>query len=237
MTGDARTEELRVNLSALTKRIDAAVAAAGRTPGDVRLLPVTKFHPAEDVARLATLGVTDVGENREQEAREKAAAVPQVRFHMIGQIQTKKANAVARWAAGVQSLDSVRLAEALDRGMALALERGDRSSALLPCHLQLSADGDTARGGVGEKDLAELAAAVEAAGHLHLTGLMVVPPLGSSAAEVFSWARKLCDDLAQRYGRPMDLSAGMSADLEEAIIAGTNMVRVGTGVLGKRPVA
>lgn len=237
MTVNARTEELRGNLAALHERIDAAVAAAGRQPGDVRLLPVTKFHPAEDVARLATLGVTDVGENREQEAREKAAEVPHVRFHMIGQIQTKKANAVARWAAGVQSLDSVRLAEALDRGMALALERGDRDTTILPCHLQLSADGDTARGGVREEDLAELAAIVEKAEYLHLSGLMVVPPLGSSAADVFARTKQLCDELAQRYGRTMELSAGMSADLDEAIAAGTNIVRVGTGVLGNRPVA
>ncbi|NLD86387.1 MAG: YggS family pyridoxal phosphate-dependent enzyme [Actinomycetales bacterium] len=234
---DTRTDELRANLAAVRERIDAAARAARREENQVRLLPVTKFHPAEDLARLLDLGVTDVAENREQEARGKAAEVPGIRIHMIGQIQSKKANSVARWAAGVQSLDSVALAHGLDRGMALALERGDRTSEVLPCHLQLSADGDPERGGVIEKDLDELADVVEAAEHLHLAGLMVVPPLDSRPADVFARARELCEHLEERFGRRMELSAGMSGDLEQAVAAGSDIVRVGTDVLGSRPVA
>jgi len=218
-----RLDDLRDNLAAVRARIDAAA-------GDrhVRLLPVTKFHPSSDLKLLLELGVTDVAENREQEARAKAADVPDMNIHMIGQIQTKKANSVARWAASVHSLDSVRLAEALDRGVALALERGDRTTPL-PVYLQLSADGDTARGGVTEQDLPELLDVVRAAENLQLRGLMVVPPLGVDPAPVFARARQL--------SAGMELSAGMSADMEEAIAAGSDIVRVGTDVMGPRPLA
>ena len=218
-----RLDDLRDNLAAVRARIDAAA-------GDrhVRLLPVTKFHPSSDLKLLLELGVTDVAENREQEARAKAADVPDMNIHMIGQIQTKKANSVARWAASVHSLDSVRLAEALDRGVALALERGDRTTPL-PVYLQLSADGDTARGGVTEQDLPELFDVVRAAENLQLRGLMVVPPLGVDPAPVFARARQL--------SAGMELSAGMSADMEEAIAAGSDIVRVGTDVMGPRPLA
>ena len=180
-----RIEELRTNLATVRERIDAAARAADRDPADVRLLPVTKFHPASDLELLVELGVTDVAENREQEARAKAADVPAARIHMIGQIQTKKANSVARWAASVHSLDSVRLAEALNRGIGLAVERGDRPAGVLPVYLQLSADGDPSRGGVREEDLAELVDTVAALDHLELHGLMVVPPLGVDPGLVF----------------------------------------------------
>lgn len=230
MAAVTRLEELRTNLAAVRERIAAAARAADRDPADIRLLPVTKFHPASDLDLLLELGVADVAENREQEARAKAADVPAARIHMIGQIQTKKANSVARWAASVHSVDSVRLAEALNRGIGLAIERGDRPAGILPVYLQLSADGDPSRGGVLEEDLQELVDVVEAAPHLELRGLMVVPPLGADPDPVFARARALCDGL----GPGMELSAGMSADLESAVANGSNIVRVGTGVLGSR---
>lgn len=230
MAAVTRLEELRTNLAAVRERIDAAARAADRDPADIRLLPVTKFHPASDLELLLELGVTDVAENREQEARAKAADVPAARIHMIGQVQTKKANSVARWAASVHSVDSVRLAEGLNRGIGLAIERGDRPAGVLPVYLQLSADGDPSRGGVLEEGLQELVNVVGAAPHLELRGLMVVPPLGADPDPVFARARTLCDDL----GPGMELSAGMSADLESAVAKGSNIVRVGTGVLGSR---
>lgn len=223
MAAVTRIDDLRANLAATRARI---AAAAGDRP--VRLLPVTKFHPSSDLELLLELGVTDVAENREQEARAKAADVPAMRIHMIGQVQTKKANSVARWAASVHSVDSLKLAHALDRGVALALERGDRTTNL-PVYLQLSADGDTARGGVTEEDLPELIDAVRASGHLELKGLMVVPPLGMDPAPVFARAREL--------SAGMKLSAGMSADMETAIAEGSDIVRVGTDIMGPRPLA
>ncbi len=230
-----RKEVLRQRLAAVRAEIAEFADAAGRPAP--RLLPVTKFHPAEDIAALGELGVTDVAENREQEARAKAEALPGMRFHMIGQIQTKKANHVARWAASVHSLDSVKLAAALDRGVALAAERGQRPAGeALPVYIQVSYDGDTERGGCPLDGVEELVSAVEEAEHLHLSGFMVVPPLGADAREVFVKVRGLCDDYAARLGHALELSAGMSGDMREAIESGTDIVRVGTGIMGPRPI-
>lgn len=242
----SRKDELAANLDVVHSQVRAAEAAAGRERGSVEILPVTKFHPVSDVELLGELGVKRVGENREQEARGKAEELANkqvdVRIAMIGQIQTKKANSVARWASEVHSLDSVKLAHALERGMALALERGDRDSSggdVLPCLIQLSfdtaADAET-RGGVSREDLPGLIAAVEDAQHLHLDGIMVVPPLESDPRRVFETSRSIADDLAGQLGRPMTLSAGMSADFIQAIEYGSDVVRVGTKLLGTRPV-
>ena len=228
-----RKQELADNLAA-TKEHISAIAAEHDRPSP-QLLVVTKFHPAEDIALLAELGVEDVAENREQEARAKAQELDQLRFHMIGQIQTKKANHVARWATSVHSVDSVKLANALDRGVSLAKERGQRENNL-PIFIQVSADGDTSRGGVVREELDEVIEAVEAAEHLEFAGLMVVPPLDADAREVFSTVRADVDRLSERLGRQLKLSAGMSADMDAAIAAGTDIVRVGTSIMGKRPV-
>lgn len=229
----ARIDDLRSNLNAVRVRIAAAEKAAGREPGSVTLLPVTKFHPASDLGLLAELGVTEVGENREQEARKKAAQFPEVHVTMIGQLQTKKANAVARWAHAVHSVDSAELARKLDHGMELALERGDRTGDVLGCFIQFSADGDTSRGGAVEADIVEIAQVISDAQFLRLRGLMVVPPLDADPAEVFTRARALTDAL----GSDLELSAGMSGDMEEAISAGSDIVRVGTDIMGRRPIA
>lgn len=229
-------QALAVNLQAVRERINAVERACGREVGSVSLLPVSKFHPLEEVQAVADLGVTLVGENREQEAREKAAQLQHCGIAMIGQIQTKKANSVARWAAEVHSLDSAKLAHGLDRGMALALERGDRTSAELPCLIQVSADGDASRGGIPASGLDELVDVVEQAEHLRFAGLMVVPPLGADARAVFSEVRSLVDAYSQRTGHSLAFSAGMSADFEEAIACGSDIVRVGTAVFGPRPV-
>ena len=228
-----RKQELADNLAA-TKEHIRAIAAEHDRPAP-QLLVVTKFHPAEDIALLAELGVEDVAENREQEARAKAQELDQLRFHMIGQIQTKKANHVARWATSVHSVDSVKLANALDRGVSLAKERGQRESNL-PIFIQVSADGDTSRGGVIREELDEVIEAVEKAEHLEFAGLMVVPPLDADAREVFTTVRADVDRLSEHLGRQLKLSAGMSADMDAAIAAGTDIVRVGTSIMGKRPV-
>lgn len=229
----ARLAELERGLANTRAQIAELAEAAGRPAP--RLLPVTKFHPAEDIALLSQLGVTDVAENREQEARAKAEQLPEMRFHMIGQIQTKKANHVARWAHSVHSLDSEKLAHALDRGVELARERGQRSENL-PVYVQLSYDSDPSRGGAAWDTAEDLLRVVEDLDNLDLRGIMVVPPVEADAAEVFAVARQLADELGEKLGHALELSAGMSADLREAIFAGTDIVRVGTGIMGTRPV-
>ncbi|KXU18047.1 YggS family pyridoxal phosphate enzyme [Corynebacterium sp. HMSC06D04] len=227
-----RKQQLQENLERTRADIAEIAKNAGRPAPE--LLPVTKFHPAADVALLAELGITDVAENREQEARAKAAELPQMCFHMIGQIQTKKANHVARWAQSVHSLDTEKLARALDRGVGNALQAGEREGKL-PVFIQLSHDGDTARGGVAYADVDELVGLVEDLDNLELRGFMVVPPLDADPVEVFARVRKLCDEVSGRLGRKLLMSAGMSADMAVAIAAGSDIVRVGTGIMGPRP--
>lgn len=223
-----RAQELAEALRSVRQRIAVA--------GGADLLPVTKFHPVEDIALLAGMGVGAVGENREQEARDKAQVLggrPEI--HMIGQIQTKKANSVARWAAAVHTVDSQKLVDALERGVALAQERGDRDGNL-PVLLQFSADGDPSRGGAVADDIEALADAVSAAEHLELRGLMTVPPIDSEPGAVFAEGRALLEKIADRVlGAPV-YSAGMSHDLETAIAEGSTLVRVGTDIMGPRPV-
>ncbi|MFE1513946.1 alanine racemase [Corynebacterium bovis] len=147
--------------------------------------------------------------------------------------------AVARWAAAVHTVDSARLVAALDRGVALALERGDRAPAddRLPVLLQWSADGDAARGGAVAGDLDALADAVAATRHLSLRGLMCVPPRGVEPGPVFARGRRLLDAVADRIDGDPVYSAGMSGDLEAAVAEGSTLVRVGTDIMGPRPVA
>ena len=229
--------DLAKNLDTVRQQIRDAERAAGREEGSVAILPVTKFRPVERIEELASLGIALVGENREQEARDKAAELEgRCGIAMIGQIQSKKANSVARWASEVHSLDSLKLAHGLERGMALALERGDRTGEILPCMVQLSYDGDSARGGAHLDDVPAIVEAVEESEHLEMAGFMVVPPLDSQPREVFAQARSLTDGYAAKLNRNLRLSAGMSGDFVDAIACGSDIVRVGTALLGPRPV-
>lgn len=233
----SRLDELSSRLAAVRADIAQYEAAAGRPPGSVTLLPVTKFHPASDIELLASLGVTAVAENREQEARAKAAELPDVDFHMIGQIQTKKANAVARWASCVHSVDSIRLATALSHGVDLAIDRGQRPAGTLPCYIQLSIDGDTSRGGAVHTDLPAVADAISNEPNLDLAGIMCVPPRDMDPTAAFTEAAEVLAHLSSQVGRPLGFSAGMSGDMAAAIKCGSTVVRVGTAILGARPLA
>lgn len=236
----ARAAEIAAGLCRTRERIAAAARGAGREPREIELLPVTKFHPVEELAILAELGVRAVGENREQEARAKAEQLPQLEFHMIGGLQRNKAHAMVRWASGLQSVDSARLATAVNRAMTRAVAEGTRPASLpdpLPCSVQWSVDGDPSRGGAVRETLPELIASMAELQHVELRGLMVVPPLAASAREVFEQARELTDELAREVGRPLKLSAGMSHDYELAIRCGADTVRVGTQIMGPRPLA
>ena len=239
---DSRSDDLAARLAETRQRIDAALAAAGRTDG-VELVVVTKFHPVDDVIRLAGLGVRDVGENRVQEAAAKVADLAAaeadlaatIRWNMVGNSQSNKAAAVAGWADRVHSVHSVKVANGLDRGRARLAEERDGVDTL-PVLLQLSLDGDTSRGGVSRDDLPALADHVAGLEHLSLAGLMVVPPLEGEAATHFEDAAEVAAALRRAHPDAVEFSAGMSGDMEEAIAAGSTCVRVGTAILGPRPV-
>jgi len=233
----SREDALAANLARVRERIATACAGAGRDPDEVTLVVVTKFFPASDVRLLAGLGVGHVGENRHQEAEAKAAecAGLDLRWHFIGGLQSNKAAAVASYVDVVESVDRVKLVGGLRRGA------HDRSLPL-DCLLQVSLDppGAEGRSGADPDALDEIAAAVEEAaiesdGSLRLRGLMAVAPLGEDPAKAFGRLAALRSDFLATRPDATWLSAGMSADVEQAVAAGATHVRIGSAVLGPRP--
>jgi len=228
----SRRDELAANLATVHARIDAACAAAGRSPEEVALVVVTKFFPESDVRLLAGLGVTEVGENRHQEASAKAAACADLglSWHFIGSIQSNKAAAIATYADVVESVDRTRLVAALDRGAA----GHDR---VVDCLVQVSLDPPEAEGrsGAVPADVPEVAAAIAAADSLRLRGVMAVAPLGAPPLPAFERLAAVAADLRRDHPGATVVSAGMSGDLEDAIRCGATHVRVGSAVLGPRP--
>lgn len=232
-----RKAELAAALEALEARISRACAAADRPREQVRLLAVTKTFPASDVALLADLGLRDFAENRAQEAAPKAAALAEMRpavrlrWHMVGRLQRNKARSVARWADEVQSVDSIRLADALDRAA-----REDRDTPL-DVLVQASIDGDPARGGCPLPELGALADHVAGLEGVRLRGVMAVAPIGSDPDAAFETLARAGEMVRQRHPEATEMSAGMSGDLEQAIVHGSTCVRVGTALLGGRGLA
>jgi pyridoxal phosphate enzyme (YggS family) len=224
-----RRDELAAALARVRGRIAAACAAAGRDPAQVRLLPVTKTFPARDVAQLVDLGLLDAAEVA------SLRPVAAVRWHMVGRLQRNKCRSVARWAAQVQSVDSQRLVEALDRAARSATDAGQRQ-ATLGVLVQASLDGDPSRGGCPLPELEALADRVAAASpQLRLEGVMAVVPLGMDPGVAFAQLGAAAQRLRRSHPDAVELSAGMSGDLEQAITHGSTCVRVGTALLGDRP--
>ncbi|MBD3927068.1 YggS family pyridoxal phosphate-dependent enzyme [Nocardioides cavernae] len=232
----ARADVLAANLDVVRRRIAAACAEAGRPEDDVSLVVVTKFFPASDVRLLADLGVTDVGENRHQEAEDKAAECADLglRWHFIGGLQSNKAAAVAAYADVVESVDRAKLVAPLSRG---AHSRGHPRSPEVDVLLQVSLDppGAGNRSGADPADLADLARRVEEAGMLRLRGLMAVAPLGEDPDVAFARLADVRESFVRDHPEATTLSAGMSGDLEAAVRRGATHVRVGSAVLGERP--
>lgn len=238
-----RAEELAEALGSLTARVERAAASAGRDAAEIELLPVTKFFPVSDIAELVRLGCREFGESREQEASAKVAEISEmnptlaIRWHMIGHIQRKKARAVASWAYAAHSVDSRALVEALGRAAAQALEE-DKRAEPLRVYLQLSLDGDPARGGVDVRQpnlVDELCGLADATEGLDFVGLMAIPPLGADATESFVRLQSERSRVQTSYQQRLGLSAGMSGDLETAVEHGSTCVRVGTALMGERP--
>ncbi|MEV7428839.1 YggS family pyridoxal phosphate-dependent enzyme [Nocardioides sp. NPDC092400] len=228
----SRRAELAAGLAAVRERIAGACADAGRDVDEVTLVVVTKFFPASDVRLLADLGVTDVGENRHQEAEAKAAECADLglRWHFIGGLQSNKAAAVAAYSAVVESVDRAKLVGPLARGA------GGREQPL-DVLLQVSLDppGREGRAGVDPDDLPALAARVEQEQDLRLRGLMAVAPLGEDPAAAFARLAEVRAAHVAEHPSATWLSAGMSGDLEHAVRIGATHVRIGSAVLGSRP--
>ncbi|WEB43078.1 YggS family pyridoxal phosphate-dependent enzyme [Streptomyces yunnanensis] len=241
VTEDRRTQ-LADNMARVEDRISTACAKAGRSRDEVTLIVVTKTYPASDVRLLAELGVRQVAENRDQEAAPKAAECADLplTWHFVGQLQTNKVRSVAGYAGVVQSVDRPRLVTALSK-------EAVRVGRELGCLIQVAFDVESGqngrmvgdRGGVAPEGVAELAEVIAGSQGLRLDGVMTVAPLAGPYAgrqrAAFERLVEISSDLRATHPAATMVSAGMSADLEDAVAAGATHVRIGTAVLGVRP--
>ncbi|MGH3301526.1 MAG: YggS family pyridoxal phosphate-dependent enzyme [Streptosporangiaceae bacterium] len=239
-----RLAELGANVAAVRSQIAAACAAVGRDPAEISLVAVTKTFPVSDIMLLSRLGVIDIGENRDAEAAPKSAACAAagilLRWHFVGQLQVNKAASVATYADMVHSVDRIRLAEALGR-------RATAAGRVISCLVQVSLDdqglavprgdsgrGDTGRGGADPGEVPLVADAIAAQPSLRLAGVMGVAPLGRPARPAYARLRELAETVRTDHPDARAMSAGMSADMAEAIAEGATHVRIGTALLGGR---
>ncbi len=231
MSGQAFAERL----ASVLERMEKAAARAGRAVSEVRLVAVSKFHPAQSVEEAAYCGQFVFGENYVQEALAKQKeldGLPNLEWHFIGHVQLNKAKDVCGRFALVHTVDDLRLAEAFNRRLP---ESKTEQNVLI----QVNIGHEEQKSGVSEEALLPLAEGILALPRVRLLGLMGMPPVldgGEAARPYFARLRELRDDLAQKLGVPLpELSMGMSGDFEQAIEEGASLIRVGTTLFGPRP--
>ena len=223
---------VRENLAAIEWRIEAACHRSGRPRSSVTLIGVSKTFPPSLVDAVVALGVRDIGENRVQELKTKVGQVSATpRWHLIGHVQSNKANEAARLADVIHTIDSERLAEKI------ALEAG-RLGKTLDVLVQVNVGEESQKSGVSPAGAPELIEAVSRQESLRLRGLMTIPPVAppDEARRYFAQLRELRDRLAGRSGSGIftELSMGMSDDYEIAIEEGASMIRIGRALFGER---
>ena len=218
-------------LDQVRQRIRAACQRCGRSPSSVTLIGVTKGVPAERIHQALTLGLTDLGENRVQEAREKRARLgAAARWHLIGHLQRNKARHAVELFDLIHSVDDAELTDELERQ---AAEQGRRLEVLI----QVNISGEARKSGCPPEAAEVLARRIQRAPALVWRGLMTMAPFAEdpeAARPVFRRLRQLRDQLQERLGGPLQLSMGMSQDFEVAIEEGADWVRVGTAIFGAR---
>jgi len=220
--------EIAERLAFIHDRIAAACSAAGREPSGVKFLAVSKTFPAAAVREAYGAGQRLFGESRQQEAAPKIGELPaDISWHFIGTLQRNKVRKVAAAFSSIHSVDSLRLAEALDR---VAGEEGKRPE----IYLEVNIAAEESKSGFSADDLIAAAGPLSGFRNLEIAGLMAIPPEGDSV-RWFATTRLLRDRLRAESGLPLpDLSMGMSADFEDAIREGSTIVRVGSALFGNR---
>jgi pyridoxal phosphate enzyme (YggS family) len=229
--------ELRQHLKNVNERIAAAAVRSGRSPSDVTLVAVSKTHPAAIIQQAIAAGATDLGENRVQEAEAKIPLVGRdaARWHLIGHLQSNKARRAVELFDVIHSLDSVALAQRLDRVC------GEVKRKVLPVLIQIDLGKEATKSGAAENEVPEIIDAIKQTQALRLRGLMTLPPFFDDpemARPFFSRLRELRDKLTGQGAfadQSGELSMGMTHDFEVAIEEGATMVRVGTAIFGARP--
>ena len=229
-------DQLAVRLTAIRARLTAAANSCGRSPEEVKLIAISKTHPASVIKRVIEFGAVDIGENRVQEAEGKILELGRdaARWHLVGHLQANKARRAVNLFDVIHSLDSLDLARRLDR---LCAEEGRDTLAVL---IQVDLGHEETKSGIDESELTHLVEGLGPLSRLELTGLMTLPPFFDDPEQsrpFFRRLRQLRDDLAARraFGdRRGELSMGMTNDFEVAIEEGATMVRVGTAIFGER---
>jgi pyridoxal phosphate enzyme (YggS family) len=201
---------------------------AGRDPDELTTIVVTKFHPASLIRELAELGVRDIGENRHQEAAAKAQSLSDLplTWHFVGQLQSKKARQVRRYARVIHSVDRPALVSALAS-----------TESTVDCFVQYNLTDDPGRGGVGSDELESLVEQILGTAGLRLLGVMSVAGLDEPPRAAFSRLRSISERVRSLAPDARAISAGMSADFAAAIAEGATHLRIGTAITGKRPIS
>ncbi|WIB44099.1 YggS family pyridoxal phosphate-dependent enzyme [Curtobacterium sp. MCLR17_058] len=224
---------LEARVASVRSGIADAARAAGRSPDELTLVVVTKYHPASLVRELAALGVTDVGENRHQEAQAKAAELADLglTWHFVGQLQSKKARQARRYAQVVQSLDRGSVVDAF------APTEAEPEPSVIDGFVQVNLTDDPGRGGVQPDDVEAMVTRVLATGTIRLRGVMAVAPLDEEPRAAFARLHSISERVVSLESGATDISAGMSGDYAEAILEGATHLRIGTAITGNRPPA
>lgn len=224
--------EMDKRLGEIRRRMERACARAGRDPSGVQLLAVSKTHDPEAVTAAVRLGLTEFGESKVQEARQKIPQCPSAaRWHFVGHLQTNKAREAVRLFEMVHAVDSLKLLEALER---VCQEEG-RS---LPVCLEVNVSGERSKFGMPPEDVPSALRAASNLFRVRVVGLMTIPPIAEDPEEArpfFRALREVRDRWQTESGMPLpELSMGMSHDFEVAIEEGSTWVRVGTLLFGER---
>ncbi len=227
-----RLSEIQGNLDRIQNRISNCCNAVGRNISEITLIAVTKTYPASDVDLLKQLGIENVGENRDQEAASKKSEVKnEFKWHFIGQLQSNKAKSVVNYAELIHSVDRWSLAKEIQKS-------AQGINKIQPVLIQVDLDQtgpDPTRGGIWPAELSELASSISQASHLDLKGLMSVAPLGENPELAFARLNEIRVGFLKEHPQAQILSAGMSDDLEAAILHGATHLRIGSALLGERP--
>ncbi|MGN0148968.1 MAG: YggS family pyridoxal phosphate-dependent enzyme [Clostridia bacterium] len=221
------------NLCEVEKRIAAAAQRSGRKREDITLVAVTKTHPAEMMNEAIDLGVTDIGENKPQEVRDKYEFVKPVKWHLIGHLQTNKVKYIIDKVSLIHSVDSIKLMDEIER-------QAQKHNIIMDILIQVNISGEESKSGIRPEELNLLLSHAGELNHIRVKGLMTIAPKTDNPEEnilhfdnmrqlFVDTSKNICDNVNMQY-----LSMGMSGDYETAIECGANMVRIGSAVFGAR---
>jgi pyridoxal phosphate enzyme (YggS family) len=228
--------DLKQNFENILERIRNAATSSGRNPDEIKLVAVSKTHPAASIREAIDAGCSVFGENKVQEAESKIHEIGRdsAEWHLIGHLQSNKARKAAQLFDVIHSLDSIELAERLER---ICVEEGRAKLSVLA---QVELAGEVTKSGISESDLPKLAEYLRSCERLKFVGLMILPPLNESAEATRPYFRRLREIRYEYASKHLfsvgngELSMGMSHDFEVAIEEGATMVRVGTAIFGER---